>query len=268
MLDELAKVYHNETACNEALKKLKDADNFVNKSVSIGNALCFRELLHEALQQVVQEKLPFIFETTTVGFNQYRRNTFMATELLPTDLLAMDCGINMGTADQALKKFLSKAIGSADAPLWDLLPYMYAASFTSQVWRDAQYRPAIEGYTNNAHTLAKCINDLIVAFKSITMSNQLDEKEITNLLKEFVEVSSVILLRMARSINLAKQEKHTPVDFPSVIIFMDLFISASPLLTQEVLESCLPYSLLRNEWKSIYSSGKAKESKKESSDVF
>jgi len=71
------------------------------------------------------------------------------------------------------------------------------------------------------------------------------------MLKTFVEVSSVILLRMAKYAQ-AKQDKHTPVDFPSIIIFMDRFIEESPLLTRDILEECLPYALLRNEWKSVF----------------
>jgi len=207
--------------------------------------------LHEALNAVVQDKANFIWDTISTAFNQYRNNTFMEPELLAIDLLASDCGIELGTADQAIKKFLSKAIGSADAPLMDLLPYMFAASFTSNIWKDAQFRPIIEGHANNVHTLAKCINQLIIAFKSITSSTA-DEREISLLLKTFLEVSSVILLRMARNQN-NKQEKHQPLDFPSIIIFMDKFIEECPLLTRDILESCLPYALLRNQWRSIYS---------------
>ncbi len=60
-------------------------------------------------------------------------------------MLALDCGIDVGAADQPLKRFLSKAIGSVDAPLMELLPYMYAAAFSAQIWREAQFKPAIDG---------------------------------------------------------------------------------------------------------------------------
>jgi NCK-associated protein 1 len=69
----------------------------------------------------------------------------MAPEFIGIDSLAYDCGINVGSADQALKKILQKAIGSPDAPLLDLLPYMYAASFSSTIWREAEYKAVIEG---------------------------------------------------------------------------------------------------------------------------
>jgi len=263
-LEDLSKNYYNEPACNESLRKLKDVDGFILKSIAIGNALNFRALLREALRQVVEERVPFIYNTVQTGFREYRTNTFMANDLLPLDCLALDCGLDVGTADQALKKFLSKAIGAADQPLWDLLPLMYAASFTSTVWKDAQFKAVIEGHLNNAHTLARCINDLIVTFRSTTTTS-VDEKEIINLLRIFVEVSSVIILRMARA--PAKQDKHGPIDYPSIVIFMDLFVEHSPLLTRDIIENCIPYSLLRNEWKSIYSrTGKAATPKGE--DVF
>jgi len=266
MLDELSKVYHNEAAATEALKKAKDVDGFVARAIAIGNALCFREILHEALHLVVEDRVPFIFNNVSTSFNEYRRNTFMSPELLPIDMLASDCGLRVGTADQALKKFLGKAIGSADAPLMDLLPFMFAAAFTSSFWREAQYKPVIEGHTNNVHTLAKSINALIVAFKSITTSNP-DEKEIVKQLSSFVEVSSVLLLRMART--PVKQEKYAPIDFPSIIVFMDKFIQESPLLTRDSLEHCLPYSLLRSEWKGIYSARAGKATREAASaDVF
>lgn len=39
---------------------------------------------------------------------------------------------------------------------------------------------------------------------------------------------------------------------PSVIIFMDKFIQDSPLVTQELLESCIPYALIRSMYKELY----------------
>jgi len=267
-LQELARGYQNEAAATEALRKFKEGGNFVAKAVSIGSALCFRELMQEALRQTVLEKAPLIYNTVNGGFNQYRRNTFMAPELLPTDCLAHDCGIPVGTSDQALKKFLAKAIGSADAPLWDLLPYMFAASFTSSnIWREAVYKPGIDGYLNNAHTLARAIFDLIVAFKAITTSTN-DEKDIVVLLKAFVDVSSALLLRMARS--ASKADKNAPMDMGSLLIFLDKFVdAASPLLTRDVLETSMPYSLLRNQWKTLFTTPKTVAKKQEAApDVF
>jgi hypothetical protein len=68
------------------------------------------------------------------------------------------------------------------------------------------------------HALARCINSITVSLSSIVSVNR-DEREILNLQRLFVEVSSVILLRMSKYAN--KPDKTTPVEFPSVIIFLD-----------------------------------------------
>ena len=217
-LDELAAGYHNENACNDAMKKLRDCDTFVSKSVIIGNALYFREILHSAVRGVVEDKTPYIYDAINAMFKQYKANTYVQPEYLPADALANDAGLSLGTADQALKKILGRAFTQTEAPLVNALPYLYAASFTSTIWRDAQYKPLIEAHSNNANAISKCINSLIVASKSIT-STERNELEITTLLKTMIEVSSVILLRMARGNN--KSDKHTPVEFSSVIIFLD-----------------------------------------------
>jgi len=68
-----------------------------------------------------------------------------------------------------------------------------------------------------------------------------------------------------------KQDKHAPVDFPSIIVFVDKFVEACPLLTNGVMESCLPYALLRNEWRSVYAqkgSGDPKGKRETGNDVF
>jgi hypothetical protein len=41
---------------------------------------------------------------------------------------------------------LKKAAPESDKRLWDLLPVMYAAAFvTSNIWKEAQFKPYIEG---------------------------------------------------------------------------------------------------------------------------
>jgi len=215
--------------------------------VAVGCALSMRSLLHEAVQQVLMEEVPFIFNPIHAIFNQYARNTFMFPDFLPVDSMALDLGIDPESADQPLKVMLMKAISDTDKKLWEYLPVMYAASFsTSSLWRDAQFRPQVEGHLNNVHTLAQTINGLIIAFTAISSATA-DVSNITTNLLRFLEVSSVILLRVARS-----RDKHGPVDFPSVVIFMDKFVSASPLLTHDALERCLPYALMRNMYKQIY----------------
>jgi NCK-associated protein 1 len=247
-LEEILVNFHKEAKCTESLRKLRDVDNFVAKSIAVGNALAMRRLMKSALNQVAQDEIPYIVSSVDSMFNQYPPNIFMFPDLLLSDTLALDLGLAPSTSDQALKVVLKKATTEADKKLWELLPVLYAVSFaTSSFWKDAQFRPYLEGHLNNCHSLIYTINDLITAFSSITFSSG-NVEDIAALQLRFVEISSVILLRMAR----AKDTKHGPVDFPSVIIFIDRFVQECPLLTEDMLERTLPYTLLRNMYKQIY----------------
>lgn len=66
--------------------------------------------------------------------------------------------------------------------------------------------------------MAKTINSLTIAFKAIT-SPQQDERVIFNLQKSFLDVASLVLLRMAKQND---KDKKAPVDYPSMVIFLDL----------------------------------------------
>ncbi len=122
-----------------------DMDTLVYKSIAIGNALYFRDILHEALRQVVEEKAPFIYDAVSTMFQEYKRNTYLNPELVATDALANDVGLVLGTSDQPLKRALTRVFTASEAPLVALLPYLYAGAFYSTPWREAQYRPMIEG---------------------------------------------------------------------------------------------------------------------------
>lgn len=247
-LEEILGNFHKEAKCNESMRKLRDVDAFISKSIAIGNALAFRRLLKSALNQVAHDEIPFIVSAVDAMHNQYPANVFMFPDLLLSDTLALDLGLTSSTSDQALKVVLKKATTEADKKLWELLPVLYACSFTSTLWKDAQFRPHLEGHLNNCHSLIYAINDLITAFASLTFASSGNVEDIAALQLRFVEVASVILLRMAR----APRDKHTPTDFASVIIFIDRFVQECPLLTEDMLEKTLPYTLLRNMYKQIY----------------
>jgi len=257
-LVEISMNYFKDVA--PQLKALRDVDVFVGRSIAIGNALQFRQLLHDAQRLVAEQDIPYICNSVSIAFNQYPRNTFMKPEFLEMDALAHSIGLETGTADQSLKAVLSKLIGEQDKELWSLLPYIYAAAFvSSKTWGEAIYRSAVEAYANNAHTLSLCINALLISIKATTSATE-TEREIIDLLKKFVEASSCILLRHAQMPQRAL-EKNGIQSLPSVIIFMDKFVQESPLLTHDALEGCLPYSMLRSLYRQLYESKAGKKTK-------
>jgi hypothetical protein len=104
------------------------------------------------------------------------------------------------------------------------------------------------------HVLARVINDVIIGFCSLVI-NPPEEKQVSLFLTQFIDIASMVLLRMSRV--PSKGDKKGPVDFPSIMIFIDKFIDACPLLSRDILEDCVPYALLRNMFRDIYSKAPA-----------
>jgi len=204
--------------------------------------------MREAVASVSIESIPHIYNTIASAFSQYNRNTFSIPELVPMDCLASDVGLNVQTADQPLKAWLSKVTVSDS--LWDLLPFMFAAGYTAPTWGGAVFNPVLEGHSNNAHLLSLAVRDLIINLKAASSSTK-DEGEILARLVDFIEVSSFILLRMAKS-STKSLEKQGIVNLPSVLISLDQFVTGCPLVQRNLLEKFLPYALLRSEYSLLY----------------
>jgi NCK-associated protein 1 len=250
-LEDFAQNYKDERKSHETLKKLKEPDVFVAAAVAIGNALAFRRLLFLALGDVTRERTPLLFDASASMFAQYRQNTFMAKELVPSDVLAHACGVSVGSAaDQVLKKMIGKVVKKSDQALWDLLPTMFAVSFYAPAWKQATFRAVVDAHDNNVGVMALTASDLLVSLKALSSSSD-DEKEIVNMLHQFLEVSATVLLRVGRGHLYSKVDKLTPTHFPSMVIFLDKVVDTCPLLSRDALEQVVPYSLLVSDWHQV-----------------
>ncbi len=149
VLDELAKSFLKEHAFADALKKLRlpDVETFLTRAVQIGNALSFRALLHEALRLCTEDRIPYMFSVVAAAFAQYPRNTFSSTDCLAVDCLAKEIGLDVTSADHALKAYVQRGMGAggSDSAVWNLLPIMFASSLlVSKQWAEAEFRPLTE----------------------------------------------------------------------------------------------------------------------------
>lgn len=257
-LNDLQTNYHKEAISIQVLKnvRVQDVDQFVQRSIIIGNALQFRKLLYEAVGMTLSETIPHIQKTVYNAFNQYNRNVFMASDLVGMDSLSQDVGIDVGVADQALKTMLAQ-LPSQDRQIWDLLPSMYAISFiNSTYWKESTYNPIIEAHENNCHVLVKTINDFLINFKALSKTT---DDDIVSSLNKFMDISATLLLR-------ALQREKSHKDFASVFVFFDIFVEQCPLLTRNELEDALPYCLLRSMWRTIY--GREVKGRKDGEEVY
>ena len=66
-------------------------------------------------------------------------------------------------------------------------------------------------------------------------------------LKEFLALASSSLLRLAQ-----ETSKEEVKNRESVYILLDLIVNVSPFLSMDLLESCFPYTLLRNSYHNVH----------------
>ncbi|CAM9614717.1 unnamed protein product, partial [Choristocarpus tenellus] len=128
------KEVYNTPKWEESLRALGGLDKLVENSIAIGNALMLRRLLNEALGEVYQHTMPFIRDTVKMGCQALDEGIGVegGAGVDAFKRLAEDLGLRLKSEDHSLLLSLE---GCLDHSVWELLPYAYAASFTSEWWK-------------------------------------------------------------------------------------------------------------------------------------
>ena len=103
----------------------------------------------------------------------------------------------------------------------------------------------LDGHENNIHTLALSVNQIFGAMFTICGRDDIEDR-----LKEFLALASSSLLRLAQ-----EGSKEDTRNRESVYILLDLIVQKSPWLSMDLLESCFPYTLLRNSYHIVHKMG-------------
>ncbi|KAJ3431394.1 nck-associated protein [Anaeramoeba flamelloides] len=248
-LIKYSKCYYKENWGWKALEKIQDLDRLVEVSTRMGCILQLRELLYEAAEDVIKEHSGLIYDNLNVSFGLYPLNPFGQDDFVDMDCLAQSAGITKNTTvDPPFRHALSKlnSTNPLSAP-WELLPYLFAASFSSPLFADAKYDPDLDCHMNNAHLLFNTIEKLVIVPTLLKIENKdesFDEEDGDKLhvgqLKTFIEVSSFVLLQLKEQMD---QKRPLPID--SLLILLDKFVENSSLLNLNMLEDFLPFILLR-----------------------
>ncbi|XP_057703129.1 nck-associated protein 1-like isoform X2 [Corythoichthys intestinalis] len=99
------------------------------------------------------------------------------------------------------------------------------------------------GHNNNIHCLALAINHVAAAM--FTVQN----KNIEQHLKEFLLLASSALLQLGQNV-----EKTEIKNRESIYLLLHMIVEESAFLSQDMLERCFPYVLLRNAYREVYKS--------------
>uniref|UniRef100_A0A3B4DIY9 NCK associated protein 1 like n=1 Tax=Pygocentrus nattereri TaxID=42514 RepID=A0A3B4DIY9_PYGNA len=226
-------------------KRLTGCESVLKRMTIIGVILSFRTMTLEALEEVMQKHCPFL-----MGPIESLRN-FMAMDsdikvAISVYELASAAGLHCNI-DPALVTAIAnlRTDNSSTEEEYKisclLLVYIAVSLPTLAVDPATFYSREHGGHQNNVHCLATAINHLSAAM--FTVQN----KSIEQHLREFLQVASSTLLQLGQNVDKVEVKNRD-----SVYLLLDMIVEESPFLSQDVLESCFPYVLLRNAYREVH----------------
>ncbi|XP_027196492.2 nck associated protein 1 Hem [Dermatophagoides pteronyssinus] len=252
-LIELRSHYDKPEQMRELVKKLTDVDSVLKRMTIIGEMMCFRSLLQEALNDVLEERIPFLLGSIK-DFHHSANSSMIESMHMDNnnvikvvDEMASSAGIEC-KVDPALVNALRNQkndIKPEEKYQYACLLMVFIAVSLPKLARmeNSIYRPELEAHSNNIHCLAKAINGIAAALFTITDMNDIEDR-----LKEFLALASSSLLRLGQETG----DKEAIRNRESVYILLDLIVQESPFLTMDLLESCFPHALIRNAYHEVY----------------
>ena len=227
----------------ELSKQLINVESVLQRMTIIGVVLSFRQLLYEAVNTQLEERIPFLF-TTISDFHEHSlpEQSMLINEMASAagfssrlDPLLLQCIQSLPKQDVGDEYLVSC-----------LLMVFVAVSIPKLAKSEASiYKAQLDGHSNNIHCLAMAVNQVFGALFSLCGHDDVEDR-----LKEFLALASSSLLRLAQ-----ENSKEEIRNRESVYILLDLIVQSSPFLSMDLLESCFPYTLLRNSYHIVHKLG-------------
>ncbi|XP_059186269.1 nck-associated protein 1-like [Centropristis striata] len=228
-------------------KKLSGGENVLKRMTIIGVILSFRAMAQDCLKDILRKHCPYL-----IGPIKCLRD-FISSE---ADI-KMTLGVYELASAAGLKCNIDPALVTAITSMHTdntsideeyklsclLLVYVAVSLPTLALDPNSVYSREHGGHNNNIHCLATAINRLGAAM--FTVQN----KNIEQHLKEFLLLASSTLLQLGQS-----GERMEGKNRESVYLLLHMIVEESPYLSQDMLESCFPYVLLRNAYREVYRS--------------
>eukprot|EP00912_Choanoflagellata_sp_UC4_P001196 UC4_evm1s748 len=230
-LDSIHKNLGDAAACNDSLKNLRELDEFTKRLTMIGVLLNFRGLLSEAMQAVLESRIPFIFHCI--------RDLQVYSEVpnYHVDQMAATSGIKC-KKDPFLLAFLKNLNGGnkeENIRVWNQMLIMCVASLRGLCYHPkSNFIASLEANENNAH----CISTAVVELSACLFGRDGPDSHIAAKQREFLQMAAICLLRLT-------SEKDAPKFRDAILIILDRVVEESPFLVADSLEQAVPYALMR-----------------------
>uniref|UniRef100_A0A8C8A1Q7 NCK associated protein 1 like n=1 Tax=Oryzias sinensis TaxID=183150 RepID=A0A8C8A1Q7_9TELE len=221
-------------------KKLTGGENVLKRMTIIGVILSFRAMTQDGLKEVLQNHCPFLIAPIESLKDNISPEADIKLTLNIFELVSaagLKCDI-----DPALVAAIHNTSLEEEFKLSQLLLVYIAVSLPFLALdSNSLYNQEHGGHNNNIHCLATAINQVFAAM--FTVQN----KNIEQQLKEFLLLASSTLLQLGQNV-----EKIDVKNRESVYLLLHMIVEESQFLSQDMLESCFPYVLLRNAYREVH----------------
>ncbi|XP_069037603.1 nck-associated protein 1-like [Lepisosteus oculatus] len=228
-------------------RRLPAADNVLKRMTIIGVILSFRAMTQESLREVMHKHCPFLMGPIECLRDFVSPDTDIKVTLSVFELATasgVPCDIDPALVSALASMRTDNSSTDEEYKLACLLLVYVAVSLPVLAFDpNSYYSREYGGHHNNIHCLATAINQLAAA-----MFTNLN-KNIEEHLKEFLLVASSTLLQLGQNVERTESKNRD-----SIYLLLHLIVEESPFLTQDMLESCFPYVLLRNAYREVYKS--------------
>lgn len=157
VLESLAGNLHSKSHRENMLSQLVELETLMSNTMRVGHMLSMRSLLAEATAQVLRTNTPLLFSLLTDFCKHAPASIPEKPNLLRLKNVASRVGaIELEEGDAVMiHGILSLMEGAGDAT-WGLLPFLFVACMTSNVWNSTTFSILTGGFTSNVHCLSRC----------------------------------------------------------------------------------------------------------------
>nr|XP_020476127.1 nck-associated protein 1-like isoform X1 [Monopterus albus]XP_020476199.1 nck-associated protein 1-like isoform X1 [Monopterus albus]XP_020476271.1 nck-associated protein 1-like isoform X1 [Monopterus albus] len=226
-------------------KKLTGGENVLKRMTIIGVILSFRSMAQDCLKDVLHKHCPYLMGPITCLRDFISPDTDIKVTLSVFELASaagLTCDIDPALIAAIANMQTDNTSMDEEYKLSCLLLVYIAVSLpTLALDNNSSYSREYGGHNNNIHCLATAINQLAAAM--FTVQN----KNIEQHLKEFLMLASSTLLQLGQNV-----ERMEVKNRESIYLLMHMIVEKSPFLSQDMLERCFPYVLLRNAYREVY----------------
>uniref|UniRef100_A0A669FBQ3 NCK associated protein 1 like n=1 Tax=Oreochromis niloticus TaxID=8128 RepID=A0A669FBQ3_ORENI len=227
-------------------KRLTGGENVLKRMTIIGVILSFRAMVQECLKDVMSNRIMITYLMMKL-IKIYNPEADIQVTLSIYELASaagLPCDIDPSLV-AAIRSMQTDNTSPDEEHKLSRLLLVYIAVSLPLLALDPNsfYNREHGGHNNNIHCLARAINQLAAAMFTI------QNKNIEQQLKEFLLLASSTLLQLGQNV-----ERMEIKNRESIYLLLHMIVEESPFLSQDMLESCFPYVLLRNAYREVYKS--------------